>query len=55
MCHEWWMRRMQDEREASRELWDEFDQTRPPSDPDPAEEDTEITLEHSEPQPVAER
>ena len=55
MCHEWWMHRMQEEREAGRELWDEFDQTRPLSDPAPAEAETEIRVEHPEPEPVAER
>jgi hypothetical protein len=43
---------MLEEREASRELWDEFEQTRPLSDPEPADEEAEITLEHSEPEPV---
>ena len=53
MCHEWWTHRMWKERDADQELWDEFDRTRPLSDPEPAEEETEITLEHSEPEPVA--
>ena len=34
MCHEWWLRRRFDEREASRRLWDEFEQTRPLNDPE---------------------
>lgn len=54
MCHEaWWWRHRYEEREASRELWDEFEQTRPLSDPEPAEPETEVTLEGPEPRPVA--
>jgi hypothetical protein len=53
MCHEWWHRRMHDERDASRELWDDFEQTRPLNDPEPGREDTEITLKHSDTEPVA--
>jgi hypothetical protein len=54
MCHEsWWWRHRYEERDASRELWDEFEQTRPLSDPEPADEDTEITLERSDTDPVA--
>ena len=46
MCHEsWWWRRRYEEREASHELWDEFEQTRPLSDPEPSEEETEVRLE----------
>src|ERR1700704_4686288 len=33
MCHEWWLRHMSDEGEASRHLWDEFDHTQPLGDP----------------------
>ena len=53
MCHESWWYRKYEEREASRELWDEFDQTRPLSDPDPADQEAEVTLERPEPRPVA--
>jgi len=53
MCHDWWYQRKLEEREASRRLWDEFEQTRPLSDPDGADEETEVTLEHPEPRPVA--
>jgi hypothetical protein len=54
MCHEsWWWRRRYEEREASRELWDEFEQTRRVSDPEPAYEEPELTLERSQPEPVA--
>ena len=54
MCHEssWWRRRYE-EREESRELWDEFEQTRPLSDPRPAEEETDVRLEEPQPKPVA--
>jgi hypothetical protein len=40
------------EREASRELWGEFERTRPLSEPEPADEEIEITLERSETEPV---
>lgn len=53
MCHEWWMRRMQEEREADRKLWDEFERTRPLTDPQPDDEEAEITLERPDTQPVA--
>jgi hypothetical protein len=43
---------MYEEREAGRELWDEFERTRPLSDTKPAGEEAEITLEHSESEPV---
>ena len=49
MCHEslWWRRRYE-EREASRELWDEFEQTQPLSDPDADDKEAEVTLERPE-------
>ena len=54
MCHEWWWRRMYEQHEASRELWDEFEQTRPLSDPNEGEEEVvEVSLERPEPAPVA--
>jgi hypothetical protein len=52
MCHEWWQRRKFEEREASRRLWDEFDDTRPISEPEVTEREPEITLEESEPTPL---
>ena len=52
MCHEWWARRMREERAASRELWDEFERTEPLSEPKPADEDAEVTLESAEAPPV---
>lgn len=53
MCHERWLRRRSEEREASRRLWDEFDQTRPLSEPEVTEPEPEITLEEVEPTPLA--
>ena len=53
MCREWLWRRMYEEPEAGRELWDEFEQTRPVTDPEPADEEAEITLERSESEPAA--
>lgn len=53
MCHDEWFWRRFEEREASRRLWEEFEQTRPLSGPEPTEEETEVTLEHPEPRPVA--
>jgi hypothetical protein len=53
MCHDWWLKRRFEEREASRELWDEFEQTRPLSDPQPADEESEVTLERREAAPVS--
>ena len=44
MCHEWWLRRMYEEREAGRELWEEFERTEPLGDPEPVDEEAEITL-----------
>jgi hypothetical protein len=48
MCHERWLRRRSEEREASRRLWDEFEQTRPLTDPDVTEKEPEVTLETRE-------
>jgi hypothetical protein len=44
MCHEWWLRRRADESEESRRLWDEFERTRPPAEPDVSDE-PEVILE----------
>jgi hypothetical protein len=52
MCHEWWLLRRSEEREASRRLWDEFERTRSLSEPDVTEEKDEITLEKREPSPL---
>jgi hypothetical protein len=48
MCHERWLRRLYEEREASRRMWDEFERTRPLSDPELPEEEREVTLEEQE-------
>ena len=34
MCHDWWLKRRFEEGEASRELWDEFERTRPLNEPE---------------------
>jgi hypothetical protein len=49
MCHEWWQRRRFEERDASRRLWDEFEQTRPISEPEVPEPESKITLGETEP------
>ena len=53
MCHERWWRRFYEEREASRQLWDEFEHPRPLSDPKPTDEEAEVTLEQRDAKPVA--
>jgi hypothetical protein len=45
MCHEWWLQRRSEEREASHRMWDEFERTRPLSDPEVTEEEPDVTLE----------
>jgi hypothetical protein len=53
MCHEWWLLRWSEEREASRRLWDAFEHTRPLSDREVSDEQPEVTLEKREPAPLA--
>ena len=54
MCHElWWRRQKFEEQEVSRQMWDEFERTRPLSDPEVVEEEPEVTLEQHEVPPVA--
>jgi hypothetical protein len=53
MCHEWSWRRAFEDREASRQMWDEFERTRPLSDPEVIEQEPEITLDQPESPPVA--
>ena len=48
MCDEWWFQRRAQDREASRRLWQEFEQTRPLTDREMTEEDVEVTLEKPE-------
>jgi hypothetical protein len=45
MCQEWWLQRRREEGDASRELWDGFERTRPLSDPEVTDEQLEVTLE----------
>jgi hypothetical protein len=52
MCHDWWQWRVYEEREATHKLWDEFERTRPLSDPDPAEADVDVTLESPDAEPA---
>ncbi|MDQ6820019.1 MAG: hypothetical protein M3076_06735 [Actinomycetota bacterium] len=52
MCHEWWLQRRFEERDASRRLWDEFGRTRPLSDSKVTEEEAEFTLEKRAPTPL---
>jgi hypothetical protein len=53
MCHDWWQRRYHEERESSRELWEEFERTTPISDRQESDEQTPITLERREQAEVA--
>ncbi len=53
MCHERWFRRRARDEEASRLMWDEFERTRPLSDPEVTEEEPEVTLEKSDPTRLA--
>jgi hypothetical protein len=48
MCHDWWLKRRFEQDEASHELWGEFERTRPLTEPDPTDEETEVTLERHE-------
>ena len=53
MCHESWFHRRDEDREASRRMWEEFERTRPLSDPEVVEEEPEVTLEKRPPAPLA--
>ncbi|MBV8710272.1 MAG: hypothetical protein JOY56_00740 [Solirubrobacterales bacterium] len=53
MCEEWWFRRRHEEDEASRRMWDEFERTRPLSDPEVTQEEPEVILEKPEATPLA--
>jgi uncharacterized protein YndB with AHSA1/START domain len=48
VCHQSWFHRRDEEREASRRMWEEFDRTRPLSDPKLPEEEQDIVLEQPE-------
>jgi hypothetical protein len=52
MCEEWWMWRRYREAEEGRRLWDEFERTRPLSEPERTDE-REVTLEERERTPSA--
>ncbi len=54
MCEEWWMWRRRREAEEGRWLWEEFERTRPVSEPDGTDE-REVTLEEREETPTATR
>jgi hypothetical protein len=54
MCEEWWMWRRWREAEEDRRLWDEFERTRPVSEPERADE-REVTLEEGEETPTGAR
>ena len=55
MCEEWWFRRRAEEAEASRRMWEEFERTRPLSDPEVTEEEPAVTSEKPEPTRLAAR
>jgi hypothetical protein len=48
VCHESWFHRRDEEREASRRMWEEFDRTRPLSDRQHPEEEREVILQEPE-------
>lgn len=48
MCHESWFHRRDEERQASRRMWEEFERTRPLSDPERPEEEHNVILEELE-------
>jgi hypothetical protein len=52
MCEEWWMGRRAREAEEARRLWEEFERTRPISEPERVGE-RNVTLEEREATPAA--
>jgi hypothetical protein len=52
MCEDWWMWHRRREAEEGRRLWDEFERTRPVSEPERTDE-REMTLEEREETPTA--
>lgn len=52
MCHDWWQWRACEEREMSRKMWDEFERTRPLCDPEPADDEAEVTLQSPATEPA---
>jgi hypothetical protein len=55
MCHEKWLRWRSEEREESRRMWEDFERTRPLSDPKVTDQEREVTLEQQEAPSLAER
>ena len=53
MCEGWWFHRRVEEREASRQMWEEFDRTSPLTAPEVPDQEPEVSLEVPEPTPVA--
>lgn len=53
MCNEWWMRRRGEQAEEARRMWDEFERTRPVSEPQVSEDEPEVRLDEREEQPAA--
>jgi hypothetical protein len=51
MCEEWWMWRRHREAEEARRLWDEFERTRPVSEPERIDE-RDVMLEQREAAPI---
>ena len=52
MCEEWWMWQRRRDAEEARRMWDEFERTRPLSEPERAD-DSGVTLEEREGTPTA--
>jgi hypothetical protein len=48
VCHESWFHRRDEQREASRRMWEEFERTRPLSDPETTEKEHDVILEEPE-------
>jgi hypothetical protein len=48
VCHESWFHRPDEEREASRRMWEEFERTRPLSDLERTEKEHDVILEEPE-------
>jgi hypothetical protein len=52
MCEEWLMWHRRREAEEGRWLWDEFERTRPVSEPEVTADEPEVTLEEREAPPT---
>ena len=44
VCHESWFHRRDEDQEASRRIWEEFERTRPVGDPEVTEHEPEVNL-----------